>query len=768
MNCPRKYKNLGEEAFGDQKVITVEMLRQFCRNDAYLYGEVMDLWNESKPVSRKRFKPLVLDEDNSFGTVTTSDGRFGFDESNNKTVNVNFDCVNDYNKYIDTAKSTTVVDSRISNGAVAKQVTLPKVKNGTKHDDTKAFGPWNNMSCNEHWYIGYDKTKHYETRPNWLANHLNSEIPGICRAQTFKPKHNGRLEGITLNLKGGTNTGSPLYVQIRRTKPINGVLTPVDSSQPCLAQSEERFSKYNPGYYTVTFDNPPYLNKNETYAIVLLSPLSHHTNCYAVGGWSAGCWADRYPDGNAFLSENNGNTWMLYGKKDDVAYHLGMKAPQDFAFQCHIVEEKEEYVKNKDYWLYFKPIMSNPVKSIQLANIDDGDNTNTYSIEYYASNDGRTWKKFGSNLSVNFDTPGQVTFIKAKLRTTSTSSAPWIKQVNVILSTDKPKVGYARTPYYTPKLSPMLGANVWGTVNAPSSVEYAGKGQADVEVEVVSENIKTEHFQLIEPDSIVDYLPAIRPYLETANYNKILTDLSNASAEYDKYKYLVENKWILDKLAEQGVYVIGCENDNGEQQPVLFDGIQLANSPAYPTSNCILSVTTSSVPDIPFGEWYDYTFDYTNDVINFTDTVKNSLIAGVLSIEYNPVFVQDITSSEMPFKLDYCTETFLLADEDIEANKVVLRMPPHDPIRRVLVNPDPEVEDTEKITQLFEDIDYSVDYNNNSLIFNENTGLIAGDTLQVTYTPDLEDSSISIGYWFNREDTLSRVFAEHSYIEYKT
>lgn len=44
------------------------------------------------------------------------------------------------------------------------------------------------MTANEHWYIGFDKNRHYETRPNWLENQLNNEIPSIGRAQTFKAK----------------------------------------------------------------------------------------------------------------------------------------------------------------------------------------------------------------------------------------------------------------------------------------------------------------------------------------------------------------------------------------------------------------------------------------------------------------------------------------------------------------------------------------------------------------------------------------------------
>lgn len=139
------------------------------------------------------------------------------------------------------------------------------------------------MLCNEFWYVGYNRNRHYETRPNWLKNQLNGEIPGVTRAQTFKARSNGVLEEIVLNLRGGTNTGTPLVVEIRKTEKVNGVLQPVNSDQPHLAYQEVYFTTTDPGVTAIHFDHPCQVKKGETYAIVLLSPLSHPSNCYWVG-----------------------------------------------------------------------------------------------------------------------------------------------------------------------------------------------------------------------------------------------------------------------------------------------------------------------------------------------------------------------------------------------------------------------------------------------------------------------------------------------------
>lgn len=752
-NCQEDYKNLGEESFGEQKIITSQMLSQFCKNDAYLKGQVDSLWDEGNITSRKRFNTMPLDEENSFSTTTTTDGRIGFDESTNKNINLLFD---DRDGLIDRQKTTALITGTVTDDSVNAMCTLPKTLTSTLYKTTCAVGPWGDMGCNEYWYVGYDKSKRYELKPRYLTNPRDSSIPSVCRAQTFKTKNTGRLEGVTLNLHGGTNTDSPLTVEIRRTQTVDGVLTPVATSELPLCSQEVRFDEVDPGKYTIVFDSPPHVDKDETYAIVVSSPLSPYSNCYGLGGWSAGCHGELYADGNSFLSENNGYSWMLYGKKDNVAYHLGCKAPQDFAFTCHILEENSVYVKDTDYWLYLKPIFSNPVKSIILSAGDNGD-----SIEYYASNNGVDWTRFGSNMTISFDDHAQVTFIRAKLRTTSTSNAPYINSLNVHLDTEKPLTGYARTPFYAPKNTPMLGASFWGAVNTPCTIDYHGTLPASVEIELVRNRTCTEHFQLIKPEHAEYSLPAIQDLLTEQEYAKAYNGVHGKNS-ITAYNFLKENTWITDLLSKFNIYVIGTVDSNGNVKPPLFSSLRLSNSPAYPTLSCVLNTKDNTTPDIAYGEWYDYTFDYTNDMIIFSEAVLNGLTSGVLTMEYRPVFIQDITVDEMPFRLDYRVEDYTLDSESL-ADGVTLRMPPHDPVRRVLVNPD-----SENPQALYEDVDYTVDYNGKRLVFNNENTLVNGDVIRITYTPDLEDSSLSIGYWFKRYETATEIFAEQSYIEHKT
>lgn len=348
-DVPPSYKNLQLESYGEQRYVHSEMLQQYMANDEYLLQLCRKIEYLTPPAVRKHF---ILQEsfyeEESYG-CTVQGENIRFDNNRSKQVWIDFNNLD----LIDTVKTTAFIDQRVQtdqtqNTSVEKQCTIPLTETSTIDSTTRDYSPWtirdqqgnitsDDMTCNEYWYIGFDRNRNYETRPNWLANQLNGEIPGISRAQTFKAKENGLLESVVLNLKGGTNTGTPLVVEIRRCELVNNVFQPVDSDQPALAYQEVRFNNTDPGVYSVTFDHPPIMEKNQTYAIVLLSPLSHPTNCYWIGGWNKHCHADVYEDGNAFWSWNCGYNWVRYGKdEDEIDYHWGKYAPQDFAFQCHI------------------------------------------------------------------------------------------------------------------------------------------------------------------------------------------------------------------------------------------------------------------------------------------------------------------------------------------------------------------------------------------------------------------------------------------------
>ena len=766
MPCPEQYRNLGLSSFGEQKYVTADMLRQFCMNDAYLKAQVEELKYLSPPAVRKRFTPIPVDEANSFGYKVTTDNTVVFDTATSKEIQVDFTDTS----LLDLSKTTCSIESFVQDDEIIKQAKVPQKTVSSIDKTTRNYSPWtirdesgkiisDDMTANEHWYIGFDKNRHYETRPNWLMNELNTEIPSVGRAQTFKAKKTGLLESVVLNLKSNLgadkmNTGSPLHVQIRSTHLEDGVYYPdtlvgnlegTVTNGACLAEQCLRLENSSPDVTSITFDYPCTVEEGKTYAIVLLSPLSHPTHCHWVGGWNKHCHADVYLEGNAFYTFNNGWTWIRYGKDDDVEYHQGRYAPQDFAFQCHIREFQTGYDKNKDYWLYLKPIFSNPVKSVLLSASDTGDTSEgTLQLEYQVSNNGRDWHTVGDSHRYTFDESDlrNVLFVRVRLRTTLDNETPLIENLTVLLDTEVPSEMYVRTCYYYPKTGSMLGANVWGRLNAPYTLEPTVTG----EVEIIRDLNVMEHFVIIEPADLPNYT-----WVEEVDENKV-----TGKTEEQLIKYLEDTPSVVTALQEHQIYVQG-----------FFDRLFFVNSPASPILNCAIQPTTGTT--VVYGEWYDFTVDYTNDELIFFDDVLEDMPTGTFNISYNPLFVDKLTSEEMPLVLDYFQEEFIITDEVKETTRLKLRAAPVDPIRDVIINPDSENEQT-----LVEDVDYHVDYNNKEIVFDilnadtNETVLAVNDVVRVVYTPNLDDSGISIGYHLTRTNTDKQGAIQPNYIEYKT
>lgn len=757
-NCPAKYKNLGLTSFDEQREITVQMLRQICMNDEWLKQELEKVKYETPAVNRKRFSPIPVDKLQSYGYKVSSNNDVVFDSSTSKEIEIDFSDLS----LIDDAKKTCVIESILVDGEIINQAKIPRKTTSSIDKSTRNYSPWavkddqgniigGDMTANEHWYVGFDKNRQYEMRPNWLEDQTNTEIPSIGRAQTFKAKATGLLESVVLNIKASAgqdkyNTASPLVVQIRKTVEKDGVKYPEEFGYNCLAEEKIRFSNSSPDIVSIAFSNPCTVTEDETYAIVVLSPLSHPTHCYWIGGWNKHCHADVYEDGDAFFTFNNGATWIRYGQEDDVEYHEGRYAPQDFAFQCHIRTFETGYEKDKDHWLYLKPIFSNPVQRVTLSAIDTGEASDgDLQLEYWGSNDGRNWRKFTNNR-LDFDTYTCMTFIKVRMKSTI-NDTPIIEYLRINLDTDIPEEMYVRTHYYYPKTSPMLGANSWGRLNAPFKVDPS----VSCEAEIIRDREVTEHFIIIEPKDLENFT-----WIDEIDAAKVTGKTNDQN-----HKYLTDNPSAVIALKEHQIYVTGYMK-NETWVDGFFDDFDFISSPAYPILDCSLQPISGKTKI--FGEWYDFTFDYDEDKLTFFSDLKNSLVPGTLSVKYNPLFISHLSNEEMPLVLDYFKETIQITEEMISNRRIPLRASALDPLRDVFLNDE----------EIVEDVDFTVDYNTAELVFevvntdDESTILSLNDILEVVYTPSLDDAGISIGYFATRENVRKQCYIKPNYIEFKT
>ena len=813
-NCNPSYKNLNRiQSFSEQKYATVQLFEQICSNDEYLKQKVDELEYLTPPAVRKRFNPLPIDKDASYSYNETSENEIIFDTNISKSITIDFSDDN----LIDRDKSTAVIEHFVDGGTIIHKAMLPKIP-GTVDKSVKNWT--NNNQINTHWYVGFDKNETYTIRPNWIKDPKLLEIPSVCRAQTFTipSGKGGKLEAVSIHLaNNGTvwgSWGSPLIVQIWKTKkvtspamtwdpktktnvPTGGTETiAVPDGNPYTAIAEATFepSKIEPGLVSIAFPQPPTLFENESYALVFLSPLSNWSHCPRIGGWGRNCANSKYMQGDAFFSNNNARTWERYGRNDlKVDYYLGRYIPSDFAFQLNI--RQEGTLATGDHYLYLKPIHTSPFKKVILSCNDHGDAADDGShILYQISEDGRTWHNL-TNHEYTFpaDADGnypETLFVRAKmwLTTPNQGVSPSIEDMTIDFINVLPKKMYVRTHFYNPKVSPMLGASLWGRIFAPVKVDPT----CDCKIEVIQEKQVIDHFQIITAKELSEYT-----WITELDSEKITDEDLEV-----RYHYLIDDPYAIEILREHKVYVKPwIDNEGGEDEveyglsfwslnedeEKVYTPFYLKNSPAYPILEC--QVQPSGDEGVcNYGEWYDFIVDYDNDgVILAEDLIDPSnettgVPVGSITFTYNPVFIQDLTQSEVgmipngvngyidkPLVIDYFKQNFEINNEMLETRQVALRVSPVDPLRSVILN-----KDTDNEQELIEDTDFTVDYTKGLLIFNivndETNGTILNlnDNLEVVYTPNLEDTGIALGYTCTRGDnTDKQVRILPNWIEYK-
>ena len=820
-NCPAEYKKLSEiQSFSEQMYPTVQWAEQNCKNDEWLKQKVEELEYLTPPSVRKRFAPILLDPINSFGCKYNNgigknpdyqENTVIFNNSLNDSILVdftNFNLIDEDNS--DCAFETIPVKT---NGVITgsqKRACVPMVQSSTVDYSCRTS---DGSNVNSAWYVGYDKSKNYQIRPDWLADYFDEEIPSVVRAQTFTIPEgisNGKLESVDLKLgNSGTtssNWGSPLIVQIWKTKQkkvqktkwnkqkkkpepytpkqYEYIAWPNGSVKKPLAQSIYYPKKTSPHFQNFLFDKAITVNAGEKYAIVVLSPLSHYEHAPRWGGWGRNCAKDqKYAGGDAFLSENNGKTFIRYGRNDNkVEYKYGQITPQDYAFQCHIRTYSQGRDTEEEYFLYLKPILTNPTKTVTInSTVGGNENSNDNELIFEVSSNGKTWTALDEYYQVHFsrDSTGEyprMVLVRARMKANmpagenTTEITPYIEKFTVGLEFDTPSEMYARTLFYHPKINPMLGASVWGRIYAPFTAEPGVEGS----VEIIQESLFTEHFTIITAEELSNYTYVddnnnVQSTIPGLDVDKITDpDLSV------RYQYLMDDPNALSLLKAQNIYVKPYTYTSGGSTVTdmmsFKDGIQLVNSPAYPIQQCLIQ-PDGNTEVMSFGEWLDYTFDYDDDrLLFYCETNNDSLTdmpVGNLSVSYNPIFIQDLTANEVGKReldegliLDYFKENILISDSN--NRNVQLRVKPVDPIKKLTLNGE----------EKYEDVDFTVDYISKTIKFPvvdqyNNTILNVNDKLEVVYTPNLEDVGIAIGYRAKRTNKDKQMIIKPNYIEYK-
>lgn len=856
--CPKNYKNLGLDTFGNKKKVTEEMLSQFCKNDSFLKNQINQIWDCTNPETRIWQNKIPYNAHESFsileGTTEVTDEYGNISTKNCFLIsdNTTFSGSSAFKNFntIDIAKTTARIDT--ANGCAE----IPVNTQTANVDACKNLGPWGNMHCNEYWYVGWNRANTY-TPDKFKGNPNSSSVPSVARGQTFVPTVTGKLRTITLNLKGHADAEYPLIVEIYKFPKASATTIP-------LAREEYRFSTTSQALVAINFKSPPNVTKDTKYAVVVRSPLTSYEKAYAIGGWSNACYTtlatgDTYPAGGTYLSEDNAYHWISHGKLEDVPYHEGAEPPFDFAFGTVIEVTTSEYPTNKDYEVVFKTQRMNPITYAKITPTQVLSTGGT--ITWYISQDGRNWiqLKEANNYSTTFETEDNphntYMFLKAVLRTTNKAYTPQINYISIHCDTLKASKAYLKTELFKPRTSPMLGASIWSNCYLP----YIAQPNTSVKCDLYRDMLVRDRFTIINPKDIINYpLEAefVKEYYYRDRYNqihqileddvitavdmtddeaKIIANVRSTTAASIKSKY-TDNHYLnlTDYEAESVAEAINTllskvtddktANEFITKYPLLIIHLRkhdiyitgtyqipLKNSSIYPVHYASFKPTDSAA--IALTENIDYLVEYDtetfqlsyngtkydledNDVSYLTflnpdetqvsTTEKNSLyklVPGDFLIEYNPVWIKGLTMGDFKkldedgnevkskdgytiyngFKLDVMTEKIVITKtKGLIDPTYMLRIQPLNALRKVMLNAD-----TDDEAELYEDIDFTVDYDNKKIQlkydnFNE------GDIITVKYTPNLTDTGLGVAYRLSRTNTDNQAYILPSYFTTRT
>lgn len=782
-------ENMGGKNLFDRR------LKSYINNDNYLKIQTDALWDSTPPTTRKRFSKIPIDLDKSYGVE---------EQGNNYQISNSESMVFNFMDYYDDLINDESTDLELHNNNGTKTITLPKTTTTEEDNSTQGIGPWGNTYVsNESWNVSFDPAVNYFLRPYFLTDPDHEEIPGVCRAQTFKAKTTGYLNSVNLRLGGGSDYGCDIIlatcekVTIKRGRKKGTAFYPPSMSKlkkHILDRIHVNWKLDRIEMRNFQFPKKPHVVAGIHYCIIVKSSLSPYSKSFRLGGWSDHCWktkkpatVEKYKDGEAFYSKDNGYNWMLHGIPNKrLKYSQGKHPPILFNFECYIETSHEEF-DTKEYLLYSKPLHVNPVENATL-NIDCQQEGGVCEYQIY-DDISNTWQDFNPDTnSITYSGAEKPTFLILRVALTrgaDPTKSPIIYRLALTVNTEKAKKGILRTVPYVPDTKGLLSASMYSKLKAPIEANYNNNWGY---VDVVKDTTIKESYNFI----FFDDIPRTHLGLSKGQLDEIqaIINLPEETPEEITKKedyinnYILNNSNIINQIFNKNVLI--CEElllkKSGPDY--VRKGINLKGSVAYPIISCNFQPVTfdsdkgdggtEDLTNRQYMEFLNYNLDYDEDYLYFKEDMRNTIAntGGILEVEYNPCFVSDLLNHDMEhgFNLDIGAETRIVSNP-AEDNTIVLRMDAVDPVRELTITREdpqegglpPEIREIE----LEEDKHFIVDYPNKTVRIN-GFKLQNRDLITVKYTPNLRDEKISLVYRLKRENVGDNVVALPYWIETKT
>lgn len=698
-NCEPKYKNLNRiSSFSEQHYVTVQLMKQICMNEEYLKQACDKLEYLSPPAVRINLKDMVnwIDEDMSWGCKVNGAGQLMFDSNKNYPIIIDF---ND-TSLIDVERSSAdIVTVKDTNDEYINRCQLRTVQEVTRTPaeyDYSTSNFDNQELCNTSAYIGFNKSKTYYVRPDWLSNWRDYEIPSVCRAQTFTAKKSGMLVAVDLLLdfngyNWNSNCGSPLYVQIwpthdrevKKTK-INPATNKAEyekdqqgnilyetikwpgslngfNEQGKLDKNDDRYHPLAQAIFdaktkdfksgvarnpTIVLDKPVEVTEGESYAIVLFSPLSEYKHCPCWKGWTRTSVKTKYDEGNAFYSEKNSQVWVRYGES------LGSKKnalhPQDFAFRCHIRVKDETTTEDDIFptgvqYLYLKPIRSNLITHIGIRSSETGETSSEgdvnvrYQYSLTGGTDDSNWFDIDMTKTNELSAPTNILFFRAILWRTEkieNGSDANIHETPTIENITIDLTTQSPLEMYarTRWINPKSSQMLQGSVWGRIYSDFTMEPTVECSVDIIENTSISDNFRIISVDELDEAM------LDYGIDNRNIIEKNTAQ----RVAYLVDNPSILETLKKNQCYV----------KPIVIDDRLYK-----------LSFTPSGGDSIVEKDQEDE-FDMTFAGISFDNHVSSPILGCIIN---ESQLNEEVYSEWVDYTYDYSND-ILTFDSDVLIN----------------------------------------------------------------------------------------------------
>lgn len=242
--CPPNYRNLNTiQSYSEQKYATVQWCEQNCENDEWLKREIEKLKYLSPPNIRKKFNiGESVNEQGSWGYGISSKDSVKFSTKTYDSLFLDF-ANNKGEEWIDWTRTNVVkkaytVDDGNGNQIPKSKIVLPNhIEDRSIPPEYAYFGTGiDNKGYNSAWYVGFDKSKNFYLKPQWIKDWKHPDIPSVARAQTFKVPtgKGGRLSSVDLALEYNGEpalASSALYVQIWTTYQASAYVSSWDNKK---------------------------------------------------------------------------------------------------------------------------------------------------------------------------------------------------------------------------------------------------------------------------------------------------------------------------------------------------------------------------------------------------------------------------------------------------------------------------------------------------------------------------------------------------------